>query len=34
VGGYLDGGMTSWREERRGTGRVCRIDVPALHERM
>jgi hydroxyacylglutathione hydrolase len=34
VGGYLDGGMTSWREERRSTGRVGRIDVPALHERM
>jgi rhodanese-related sulfurtransferase len=33
VGGYLEGGMTSWREERRGTGRVGRIDVPALRER-
>ena len=26
--------MTSWREERRSTGRVGRIDVPALRERM
>ena len=34
VGGYLDGGMTIWREERRSTGRVGRIDVPGLHERM
>ena len=34
VGGYLEGGMTSWREERRTTGRVGRIDVPGLHERM
>jgi glyoxylase-like metal-dependent hydrolase (beta-lactamase superfamily II)/rhodanese-related sulfurtransferase len=33
VGGYLEGGMTSWREERRATGRVGRIDVPALRER-
>ena len=32
VGGYLEGGMTSWREERRETGRVPRVDVPALRE--
>ena len=34
IGGYLAGGMTSWREEKRGTGRTERIDVPALHERL
>ena len=34
VGGYLEGGMTSWREERRETGRVGRIDVPGLHALM
>ena len=33
IGGYLAGGMTSWREERRATGRIERIDVPALHAR-
>jgi hydroxyacylglutathione hydrolase len=32
VGGYLAGGMTSWREERRPTARVPRIDVPGLRE--
>ena len=32
VGGYLEGGMTSWREERRTTGRVGRVDVPGLRE--
>jgi hydroxyacylglutathione hydrolase len=31
IGGYLAGGMTSWREERRPTGQIGRIDVPALH---
>ena len=31
VAGYLVGGMTSWREEKRPTGRIERIDVPALH---
>jgi rhodanese-related sulfurtransferase len=30
VGGYLEGGMTSWREERRTTSRVGRVDVPGL----
>jgi hydroxyacylglutathione hydrolase len=33
VGGYLAGGMTSWREERRPTEAIERIDVAALHER-
>jgi len=32
VGGYLEGGMTSWREERRDTGRLERVDVPGLRE--
>ena len=32
VGGYLDGGMTSWREEQRETGRIERVDVPGLRE--
>ena len=34
IGGYLAGGMTSWREEKRHTDRIERIDVPALHERV
>ena len=34
IGGYLAGGMTSWREEKRSTGRIECIDVPALHARM
>jgi len=33
LGGYLHGGMTSWREERRPTGAVERVDVDELHER-
>jgi hydroxyacylglutathione hydrolase len=33
LGGYLAGGMTSWREEKRPTASVQRIDVPGLHER-
>ncbi|HET8758328.1 MAG TPA: rhodanese-like domain-containing protein [Solirubrobacteraceae bacterium] len=33
VAGYLAGGMTSWREEKRPTETVERIDVPALHDR-
>jgi glyoxylase-like metal-dependent hydrolase (beta-lactamase superfamily II)/rhodanese-related sulfurtransferase len=32
LGGYLDGGMTSWREEKRKTQSIRRIDVAALHE--
>jgi hydroxyacylglutathione hydrolase len=34
LGGFLAGGITSWRAEHRGVGRVERIQVPALHERM
>jgi glyoxylase-like metal-dependent hydrolase (beta-lactamase superfamily II) len=34
VGGFLAGGMTSWREEKRPTASVERIDVRALHERL
>jgi hydroxyacylglutathione hydrolase len=33
VGGYLAGGMTSWREEKRPTEAIERIDVAALHAR-
>ena len=33
IAGYLAGGMTSWREEKRPTETVERIDVPALHDR-
>ena len=33
VAGYLAGGMTSWREEKRPTRALERIDVDALHER-
>jgi glyoxylase-like metal-dependent hydrolase (beta-lactamase superfamily II)/rhodanese-related sulfurtransferase len=32
VAGYLAGGMTSWREEKRATESTQRIDVAALHE--
>jgi glyoxylase-like metal-dependent hydrolase (beta-lactamase superfamily II)/rhodanese-related sulfurtransferase len=34
VGGYLDGGMTSWREEQRETGRLERVNVDGLRELM
>jgi hydroxyacylglutathione hydrolase len=34
IGGYLAGGMTSWREEKRRTDRLERIDVATLHDRM
>jgi rhodanese-related sulfurtransferase len=34
IAGYLAGGMTSWREEKRAAQSVERIDVPALHERI
>jgi len=34
VGGYLAGGMTSWREEKRDVRRVERLTVPELHERL
>jgi hydroxyacylglutathione hydrolase len=33
LAGYLAGGMTSWREEKRPTARVDRIDPDALAER-
>jgi glyoxylase-like metal-dependent hydrolase (beta-lactamase superfamily II)/rhodanese-related sulfurtransferase len=33
LAGYLAGGMTSWREERRPVESVERIDVEGLHER-
>jgi len=33
IAGYLDGGMTSWREERLEVDRVARMTVPELHER-
>ncbi len=34
VAGYLAGGMTSWREEKRPTRAVERVDVDGLHERL
>jgi hydroxyacylglutathione hydrolase len=33
LGGYLAGGMTSWREEKRPTESVERLDVKGLHAR-
>jgi hydroxyacylglutathione hydrolase len=33
IAGYLAGGMTSWREEKRPTESLERIDVAQLHER-
>jgi hydroxyacylglutathione hydrolase len=33
IAGYLAGGMTSWREEKRPTAAVERIDVAELHAR-
>src|SRR4051794_11525953 len=33
LGGYLAGGMTSWREDRRATEPVERLDVAELHAR-
>jgi rhodanese-related sulfurtransferase len=33
IAGYLAGGMTSWREEKRPTESVERIDVAQLHAR-
>jgi rhodanese-related sulfurtransferase len=33
LGGYLAGGMTSWREDKRETASIERIDVDDLHER-
>ena len=34
LGGYLSEGMTSWREEKRPTGSVERLDVDGLHIRV
>ena len=34
ISGYLAGGMTSWREEKRPTGSIERIDPVELHERV
>ncbi len=33
-GGYLGGGMTSWREEKRPTQSIERLDIPGLHARI
>jgi hydroxyacylglutathione hydrolase len=33
LGGYLHGGMTVWRADRRPVERIERIDVEALHDR-
>ncbi len=33
IGGYLAGGMTSWREDKLDVDRVQRMTVPQLHER-
>jgi glyoxylase-like metal-dependent hydrolase (beta-lactamase superfamily II)/rhodanese-related sulfurtransferase len=33
LGGYLHGGMTVWRAERRPVERIERIDIDELHER-
>ena len=33
LGGYLSGGMTSWREEKLPVERIERMSVPELHER-
>jgi hydroxyacylglutathione hydrolase len=34
IAGYLAGGVTSWREEKRAAHSVERIDVPTLHQRI
>ena len=34
IAGYLAGGMTSWREERRAVAGVERMTVPELHDRL
>ncbi|MBV9003499.1 MAG: MBL fold metallo-hydrolase, partial [Solirubrobacterales bacterium] len=31
IAGYLEGGMQSWREEKRDTASIERVDVSALH---
>ena len=33
IAGYLAGGMTSWREEKRPVGRLTRLTVDELHDR-
>jgi hydroxyacylglutathione hydrolase len=33
IGGYLAGGMTSWREERRPVERIERVALDELHAR-
>ncbi len=33
IAGYLAGGLTTWREEKRDVQRAARITVPELHER-
>jgi hydroxyacylglutathione hydrolase len=33
IAGYLAGGMTSWREEKRPVDRIERIEIDDLHER-
>ncbi len=33
IAGYLAGGMTSWREEKRSVQRTERLTIPELHER-
>lgn len=33
LGGYLAGGMTSWRQEKRATEAIERLDVSGLHDR-
>jgi hydroxyacylglutathione hydrolase len=33
LGGYLSGGMTSWRDEKRPTEAIERLDVSGLHDR-
>jgi rhodanese-related sulfurtransferase len=32
LGGFLGGGMTSWRAEGRGVAKIDRVDVEGLHE--
>jgi glyoxylase-like metal-dependent hydrolase (beta-lactamase superfamily II)/rhodanese-related sulfurtransferase len=34
VAGFLAGGMTSWREDRRPVARIARMTVPELRERL
>lgn len=34
IGGYLDGGMTAWRQERRPVGRIARVTLDELEEQL